>query len=181
MSSDGSEGSSPHEEHDLDVHDINTGAQDMSAIAVNKLRKGGYCIIEGRPCRVVDITKSKTGKHGHAKAGIAGTDLFTGRRYETHLPTSHEIEVPIVERQDYELLNIDENHTQLLDLGGNMREDVDLRDNDETSQKLRAAYAEDPDTPIIVTVLTSLGESIIVDFKRNAGNQQQEQEQEKEQ
>ena len=177
MSSDGSDNSSPHEEHDLDVHDVNTGAQDMTAIAVNKLRKGGYCIIEGRPCRVVDITKSKTGKHGHAKAGIAGTDLFTGRRYETHLPTSHEIEVPIVERQDYELLNIDENHTQLLDLGGNMREDVDLRDDD-TSQRLRAAYDEDPDTPIIVTILTSLGESIIVDFKRNAGSQQQEQEQE---
>ena len=31
-------------------------------------------------------------------------------------------------------------------LSGNMREDVDLRDNDETSQKVRAAYEEDPES-----------------------------------
>ena len=154
--------------HDFEIHNVDTGAQDSTSIPVNKLKKGGYVLLEGRPCRVVDIAKSKTGKHGHAKASIAGTDLFTGRRYEAHLPTSHDIEVPIVERQDYALINIDGNNTQLLDLAGNMREDVELT-NDEISTKVRQEFENnEAGDEIIVTVLSSLGESRIIEMKKNA-------------
>ncbi|OHS95401.1 translation initiation factor eIF-5A family protein [Tritrichomonas foetus] len=157
-----------HDHADFEIQTIDTGAQDSTSIPVNKLKKGGYVLLEGRPCRVVDIAKSKTGKHGHAKASIAGTDLFTGRRYETHLPTSHDIEVPIVERQDYALINIEGNNTQLLDLSGNMREDVELS-NDETSTKIRDEFDNNTDgDEIIVTVLTSLGESKIIEYKKNS-------------
>lgn len=157
-----------HDHHDFEVHQIDTGAQDSTSIPVNKLKKGGYVLLEGRPCRVVDIAKSKTGKHGHAKASIAGTDLFTGRRYEAHLPTSHDIEVPIVDRQDYALINIDGKNTQLLDLQGNMREDVELGD-DEVSNKVREEFDNNPNgDEIIVTVLSSLGESRVIEYKKNA-------------
>jgi translation initiation factor 5A len=150
---------------DYDIHQVDTGALESTSIPVNKLKKGGYVLLEGRPCRVVDISKSKTGKHGHAKASIAGTDLFTGRRYEAHLPTSHDIEVPFVQREDYALINIDGKNTQLLDLQGNMREDVELADGD-VSQKLRDLWASGEAEEIIVTVLSSLGESKIIEFKR---------------
>ena len=162
--------SSGEEHHvELDVHHADAGAQEMTTIPVNKLKKGGYVLIEGRPCRVVDITKSKTGKHGHAKAGIAGTDLFTGRRYETHLPTSHEIEVPFVDRQDYALINIEDNHTQLLTLDGNLREDVDLPpEGNDMRDRVVNLFNEVANTndQVVVTVITSNGESLIVDCKR---------------
>lgn len=162
-----------HEHHDGDfeVHTTDSGAQDSTTIPVNKLKKGGYVLIEGRPCRVVDIAKSKTGKHGHAKASIAGTDLFTGRRYETHCPTSHDIEIPFVDRQDYALINIDGNNTQLLDLQGNMREDVELT-KDELCDKIRDEYENNTSgEDIIVTVITSLGEAKIIEFKRSQTQQ----------
>jgi translation initiation factor 5A len=150
---------------DYDIHQVDTGALESTSIPVNKLKKGGYVLLEGRPCRVVDISKSKTGKHGHAKASIAGTDLFTGRRYEAHLPTSHDIEVPFVQREDYALINIDGRNTQLLDLQGNMREDVELGEGD-VSQKLRELWGSGEAEEIIVTVLSSLGESKIIEFKK---------------
>ncbi len=37
----------------------------------------------------------KTGKHGHAKARYAGLDIFTGKRYEDAMPTSHNVQQPI--------------------------------------------------------------------------------------
>jgi translation initiation factor 5A len=106
---------------DFEVDAFDTGATEATTIPVNKLRKGGFVLIEHRPCRVVEITKSKTGKHGHAKAGITGSDIFTGKRYQIHIPTSHDIEVPFVQRQDYQLINIEGDDTQLLAIDGTMR------------------------------------------------------------
>ena len=163
---------SEEEHHDLEIQQVDTGALESTTIPVNKLKKGGYVLIEGRPCRVVDIAKSKTGKHGHAKANIAGTDLFTGRRYEAHLPTSHDIEVPLVDRCDYALINIDGKNTQLLDLQGNMREDVEIGD-DEICKKIVEEFENNANgDEIIVTVISSNGESKIIDYKKNAQQQQ---------
>ena len=149
-------------------HEVHSGAQEKTSIPVNKLRKDGYVIIEGRPCRVVDIQKFKIGKHGHAKAKIAGSDIFTGRRYETMLPSSHDIEVPFVEKNEYALINIDGNNTQILDLHGNMREDVELA-NDDISNKIRSEFDScSNDEEIIVSVISSSGHSKFIDYKKNA-------------
>lgn len=42
------------------------------------LRKNGNVILKGRACKIVDMSTSKTGKHGHAKIHMVGIDLFTG-------------------------------------------------------------------------------------------------------
>lgn len=157
-----------HENVDLDINEINSGAQEKTSIPVNKLRKDGYVIIEGRPCRVVDIQKFKIGKHGHAKAKIAGSDIFTGRRYETMLPSSHDIEIPFVDRKEYSLINIDGKNTQLLDIQGNMREDVEL-ENDDISNKIREIFENNSNgDEIIVSVISAFGCSKFIDYKINA-------------
>ncbi len=43
----------------------------------------------------MEYSTSKTGKHGHAKAKYAGLDIFTGKRYEDAVPTSHNVEAPV--------------------------------------------------------------------------------------
>ena len=149
---------------DFEIDQADAGSTEATTIPVNKLKKGGFALIESRPCRVVEITKSKTGKHGHAKAGIAGSDIFTGRRYEVHIPTSHDIEVPFVNRQDYQLINIEEKHTQLLALDGNLREDVLMPSDEALDAKVREFF--DSGDEIIVTVITCGDESAITDVRK---------------
>jgi len=149
---------------DFEVRHVDTGATDATSIPVNKLKKGGYVLIEGRPCRVVDISQSKPGKHGPAKANIAGTDIFTGRRFEAHLPTSHDVEVPTVDRQDYSLIRIDGKHTQLIVLGGKMREDVEL-DGSDVCKRLKESAARGDE--LLVTVVTWTKEAKIIGFRKN--------------
>ncbi|MEM2221683.1 MAG: translation initiation factor IF-5A, partial [Ignisphaera sp.] len=41
------------------------------------LKEGSYVVIDGEPCRVVDVSKAKTGKHGSAKVHLVAIGLFT--------------------------------------------------------------------------------------------------------
>ena len=67
------------------------------------IRKGGFMCIKGRPCKVLDVSTSKTGKHGHAKCHFVGADIFTNRKMEELVPSSHNLEVPHVNRRDFTL------------------------------------------------------------------------------
>ncbi len=37
-------------------------------------------MIKGRPCKIVEMSTSKTGKHGHAKVNMVAIDIFTGEQ-----------------------------------------------------------------------------------------------------
>jgi len=45
-----------------------------------QIRKGEYVLLKGKPCKVAEVSISKTGKHGHAKANFVGYDIFTGKK-----------------------------------------------------------------------------------------------------
>ena len=42
----------------------------------------------------MDISTSKTGKHGHAKANITAIDIFTGKKLTEVKPTSANLYAP---------------------------------------------------------------------------------------
>lgn len=56
--------------------------------------------------KVVNVSTSKTGKHGHAKANFTATDIFTGKKLEDVIPSTHTTSVPVVRRNEYQLLDI---------------------------------------------------------------------------
>merc|ERR1712232_1518639 len=74
-----------------------------------ELRKGSHVMIKGHPCKVTEISTSKTGKDGHAKAHIVALDIFTSKKYEDLCPTSHNVEVPFVKRTEFQCLSADPN------------------------------------------------------------------------
>jgi translation initiation factor 5A len=94
------------QEEDFSVDTTDAGASTTVPMQAGLLRKGGHVVINERPCKVADISTSKTGKHGHAKANIVGIDIFTGRKYEDICPTSHNVDVPNVVKKDYQVLDI---------------------------------------------------------------------------
>merc|ERR1712178_603716 len=72
-----------------------------------QIRKGGFIMIKGRPCKVSDVTTSKTGKHGHAKCHFVAIDIFTGKKMEDLVPSSHTTSVPFVKKEELQCIDCD--------------------------------------------------------------------------
>ena len=85
-------------------------------IAIKNLKPGKYCVIDGEPCRVTSLTKSKPGKHGGAKARLDAVGIFDGRKRSIVKPASAEIEVPIVEKKTGQVVAITGETAQIMDL-----------------------------------------------------------------
>merc|ERR1712139_729245 len=85
---------------------------------------------KGKPCKVIEVTTSKTGKHGHAKAHIVALDIFTQKKYEDLCPTSHNVEVPFVKRTEFQVLSADADsgEVSLLLESGDTKDDLNLPD-----------------------------------------------------
>ena len=47
-----------------------------------QVRKGGFIMIKGNPCKVSDVSTSKTGKHGHAKCNFIAYNIFNNKKLE---------------------------------------------------------------------------------------------------
>lgn len=63
-------------------------------------------MLAGHPCKITAVHKSKPGKHGHAKVVLVGTDVFTGKKHEDGGPAGHNMDVPVVTRRSYLVLNV---------------------------------------------------------------------------
>ena len=60
---------------DQDFQSGDAGSSKTYPAQCSSLRKNGFVMIKGRPCKIVEMSTSKTGKHGHAKV-IFETKLF---------------------------------------------------------------------------------------------------------
>eukprot|EP00658_Telonema_sp_P-2_P002142 TRINITY_DN1080_c0_g1_i3.p1 TRINITY_DN1080_c0_g1~~TRINITY_DN1080_c0_g1_i3.p1 ORF type:complete len:124 (+),score=50.95 TRINITY_DN1080_c0_g1_i3:227-598(+) len=95
------------------------GASETVSIEAGQIRKGGYIMIKGKPCKVRDVSTSKTGKHGHAKCKFSASDIFTGNTCEELCPATHNIDIPVVTKKDWDVTGMDEDgYIQLMDEAG---------------------------------------------------------------
>jgi translation initiation factor 5A len=126
-------------------------------------------MIKEKPCKVMDISTSKTGKHGHAKANITGIDIFTGKKYEDSCPTSHNIEVPNISRIEFQVLNVaDDGQVSLLTEGGETKDDLDLpKDTDGKEDELAGQIRQmfNDGKSLLVTVVGACGFEKIMGVK----------------
>ena len=85
-------------------------------VDVGSLREGGYLIVDGEPCRIVEITKSKPGKHGSAKARIVAIGVFDGVKRSIVKPVNATAEVPIIEKRSGQIFAVTPTSVQIMDL-----------------------------------------------------------------
>ena len=62
------------------------------------LKPGSYFIIDGEPCRVISMDKSKPGKHGSAKANIVAIGFFDNRKRNVIMPADRMVDVPLIDK-----------------------------------------------------------------------------------
>lgn len=86
-----------------DFEQTGSGASETYPAQCSSLRKNGFVMIKGRPCKIVEMSTSKTGKHGHAKVHLVALDIFNLRKYEDICPSTHNMNVPHVKRTDYQV------------------------------------------------------------------------------
>jgi translation initiation factor 5A len=92
------------------------GAPMTRPIDVGSLRVGGYMIIDNEPCRIVDITKSKPGKHGSAKARIVAIGVFDNQKRQFVKPVDSNAEIPIIDKRPGQVFAVNPNGVQIMDL-----------------------------------------------------------------
>lgn len=126
------------------------------------LRKGGHVVIKGRPCKVIDMSTSKTGKHGHAKVNLVATDIFTGKKYEDISPSTHNMDVPNVVRTEYTVLNVDDGFMSLMTATGDTKDDCKVPEG-ELGDQIRSMF--DDGKELIVSVIAALGEEAAIAVK----------------
>jgi len=153
---------SDDESHNQTFEQASAGASMTFPMQCSALRKNGHVVIKGRPCKIVDMSTSKTGKHGHAKVHLVAIDIFTGKKMEDISPSTHNMDVPNVVRAEYQLVNVDDGFLNLMTQDGTPKDDVKVPDSD-LGTEIQAAF--DDGKELLVTIVSAMGEEQAISYK----------------
>ncbi|MBN2094869.1 MAG: translation initiation factor IF-5A [Candidatus Aenigmarchaeota archaeon] len=80
------------------------------------LKEGGYVLVDGEPCKVLSLVKSKPGKHGEAKARIEVIGIFDGKKRSVVKPVTGSIQIPMILKKKAQVVSVQGDSVQLMDL-----------------------------------------------------------------
>ena len=83
---------------------------------VRELKEGRYMLIDEEPCKIINISTSKPGKHGEAKANIDAVGIFDKKKRSVVFPVKHRVQVPMIDKRKAQILAVGGNEVQLMDL-----------------------------------------------------------------
>mmetsp|Transcript_50982 Transcript_50982/g.94461 ORF Transcript_50982/g.94461 Transcript_50982/m.94461 type:complete len:160 (-) Transcript_50982:578-1057(-) len=150
------------------MENADAGASETIPMEAGQIKKGGYMMIKGKPCKVVSISVSKTGKHGHAKCNFVATDIFTGKKLEDMVPSTHGTTVPVVSRSEWEIIDIDGEELTLMDEAGNQKTDLNLPTFPENmGEEIRDAW-NGGENSVMVTVQKAVGIEQVIAYKKES-------------
>ncbi|KAG0283129.1 Eukaryotic translation initiation factor 5A [Linnemannia gamsii] len=133
------------------------GASSTYPVQCSALRKNGYVVIKGRPCKIVAISTSKTGE-----VHLVGVDIFTSKKLEDLSPSTYNMDVPNVTYTEYSLISIDDGFLSLLTDSGSTKDDVKLPEG-ELGQKIQADFEDGKE--LLITIAASMGEEGATSYK----------------
>lgn len=85
-------------------------------VSMKDLKPGSYVMIDGEPCKVVDMVKSKPGKHGASKVRLEAVGIFDNKKRSLLKPSSTEVMAPIIEKNKAQVVSVTGETAQLMDL-----------------------------------------------------------------
>ena len=153
------------DEEDVETFEgADAGTAEAYPMEAGQIKKGGYIMIKGHPCKVINVSTSKTGKHGHAKCHFTAIDIFTDKKMDDILSSTHGTTVPNVFRAEYTLLDIDEDGAcSLMTEGGDMKDDLNLPPDDKLAAELKANFDEGKE--LLLGVIRACGIEQIMSYK----------------
>ena len=112
---------------------------DIKLTHASSLRPGSYLLVEGEPFQVKDTQTSRPGKHGHAKVRIKAAHMITGSNKEVVKPGHDNVEVPIINKKQGQILSISGDDVEMMDMESfeNVMADKKIAD-EEVREKLEA-------------------------------------------
>ncbi|KAJ5347931.1 hypothetical protein MYU51_008031 [Penicillium brevicompactum] len=165
---------SDNEEFENNVAQTGEGQGTTYSVLVSALRKNGHVVIDGRPCRLLQVSTTTEG------SDLVGEDLFIDQEIEASLPSDARVDVPTVSRKDYELVplpnlvskceyltntrvfysevnvEVDEGMLNLLDNEGTPRNDIPVPNGD-LGDQIKSDFADGK--MLVVTILSAMDES----------------------
>lgn len=85
-------------------------------LEVGSLKTGSYVIVDDIACRIVEVTKSKPGKHGAAKARVVAIGVFDNLKRSFVKPVDAKVDMPMIEKKTGQLIAILPNAMQIMDM-----------------------------------------------------------------
>ncbi|KAL5112664.1 Eukaryotic translation initiation factor 5A [Taenia crassiceps] len=142
------------------------GASMGAPIQCGAIKKNAYVIIKDRPCKIVEVSASKTGKHGSAKINYVGIDIFSGKRLEECRPSGHTVISPNVTRTECQLVSIDpDGFLELLMADNTTRSDIHGSDMLDTLKEKFENLGDNED--LLVTYISAMGQEKVVECRIN--------------
>ena len=142
-----------------EFENADTGAAKVEKVESQRLKNGSLVMIKGNPCKVTDVSTAKPGKHGSAKVILKGKDILTNKQYDCTYHSGDMVDAPITKRDEYTLLNIDDNTLELLDKNGEIKSDVNVPELEHLTdvvKKMKEIFDEGK-KECLVTVLNCMG------------------------
>jgi len=104
-------------------------------VSVGSLKVGQNVVIDGEPCKIVELEKSKPGKHGSAKARLVAMGIFDNQKRSMISPVDSKVEVPMIDKRSGQVISLGD-VMSIMDTETYEMLDIPLPSDDETRRKI---------------------------------------------
>ena len=125
---------------------------EVNRVTAKELKVGRFVVIDGIPCKVVNIDVSKPGKHGSAKMRVTAIGIFDGQKKTLLTPTDGTVEVPVIKKMTAQVIAVMGDTAQVMDKDSYETFDVVI------PAELKAEISEGKD----VEVMEAMGRKAII-------------------
>ena len=105
-------------------------------VDLGSIKEGSWLVIDGEPCRVVEVAHSKVGKHGAAKARVVGIGLFDNSKHTLMSPVDDKVEVSMIDKKSGQVISISQSSVTMMDLEDYSTLDVPLPKDESLASKI---------------------------------------------